>query len=135
VKIKVVHGPGGSVLAAVPVTIGGKGPFPFILDTGASQSAIDKSLAQRLGLRRSGETGQVQGVGGSTTAVGVVIKYWRAGDVPLRPVNGVALGMTPGDSGAGLAGLLGSDVLSGFDLVSSDYQKQLVTLRPPARRR
>jgi predicted aspartyl protease len=130
VRIKVVHGSGGSVLAAVPVFIEGRGPFAFILDTGASQSAIDRKLARKLRLPKTGAKGQIQGVGGSAQAEEVVIKDWKADKVPLRPLAGVSLGMAAGDSRAGVGGLLGSDVLSGFDSVAIDYQKQTVTLRP-----
>jgi len=35
---------------ALDVTIGGEGPFRFVLDTGAGKSAIDTGLAKRLGL-------------------------------------------------------------------------------------
>jgi predicted aspartyl protease len=34
----------------VPVTINGTGPFPFLLDTGSSASAVSKSLAARLAI-------------------------------------------------------------------------------------
>ena len=34
----------------VPVTINGKGPFPFVIDTGANQTVISRELADQLGL-------------------------------------------------------------------------------------
>ncbi len=40
--------PSGAVV--VPVSIDGQGPFPFLLDTGSSHTAISRSLALRLGL-------------------------------------------------------------------------------------
>jgi len=40
----------------VPVMINGKGPFRFIVDTGASHTVIDSSLAAEVGLVKIGET-------------------------------------------------------------------------------
>ncbi|MFL5825783.1 MAG: retropepsin-like aspartic protease [Thermoleophilaceae bacterium] len=133
VKAKVVRGPHGSVAVAVPVYVNGKGPFAFILDTGASQSVIDTTLARELKLQKTGDKAPVQGVAGSTVAREVVIDRWRVDKMPLRTLAGVAVGLASGDKQAGVAGLLGSDVLSGFESVAIDYQKQVVTLRPRKR--
>lgn len=42
--------------AIVRVVIDGRGPFPMILDTGASRTALDQDLAQELGLKVTGKT-------------------------------------------------------------------------------
>ena len=42
---------GRQVLALVPVTIDGKGPYTFALDTGASQSLVDSQIARDLRVR------------------------------------------------------------------------------------
>ena len=47
----------------VPATIGGEGPFRFILDTGAAVSGIAIPLAKRLGLRGIGHV-RMNGIGG-----------------------------------------------------------------------
>ena len=39
---------GKQVIALVPVTINGHGPYTFALDTGASQSLVDSSVAKEL---------------------------------------------------------------------------------------
>jgi hypothetical protein len=41
-------------LLIVPVTVDGSGPYPFLLDTGATRSLVEESLANRLRLPRSG---------------------------------------------------------------------------------
>ena len=41
-------------LLIVPVTVDGFGPYPFLLDTGATRSLVDESLADRLRLPRAG---------------------------------------------------------------------------------
>ena len=40
-------------LLIVPVRIDGTGPYPFLLDTGATRSLVDEALADRLRLPRS----------------------------------------------------------------------------------
>ena len=47
--IALERAPSGHLL--MPVTIGGDGPFPFILDTGASHTAIAASVAERFGFQ------------------------------------------------------------------------------------
>ena len=44
----------GQVAESVNVCIDGRGPFPFVLDTGAGQSTIDAGLARRLHLPSAG---------------------------------------------------------------------------------
>ncbi|HWD54902.1 MAG TPA: aspartyl protease family protein, partial [Acidimicrobiales bacterium] len=44
----------GQVAELVNVCIGGHGPFPFVLDSGAGQSTIDAHLAKRLHLAAAG---------------------------------------------------------------------------------
>ena len=51
-------------LIFVDVTINGKGPFNFVIDTGASQTAFSQKLARDLGLK-SITTTVMHGVGGS----------------------------------------------------------------------
>ena len=47
--IQLERTPSGHLL--LPVTIGDAGPFPFILDTGASHTAIAAPVAEQLGFR------------------------------------------------------------------------------------
>ena len=41
-------------LLIVPVTVDGTGPYPFLLDTGATRSLVDETLADHLRLPRAG---------------------------------------------------------------------------------
>jgi aspartyl protease len=52
-------------LLVVPVTVNGTGPYPFLLDTGATSSMVDEDLARDLGLPPAGRTVQE-----TTTAAG-----------------------------------------------------------------
>lgn len=130
VAIKVVNGRQGSTLALVPIFINGHGPYPFILDTGASKSAIDQHLVMALGLPVGGTVHGISGVGSTTSARKVTIRDWRAGDIHLRKriVLGVNLPGNPDQPG--VKGLLGSDVLSDFDALHLDYAHSTLTLAP-----
>jgi hypothetical protein len=114
----------GSVTVTVRVTVAGRGPYLFALDTGASSTVIDKALAGRIGLRQLGPAGRVTGVTGSERAVAFLVPSWSMGNVPLpanRRVLGLALKAGELDDGLGLSGLLGSDMLSRYGTISVDY--------------
>jgi hypothetical protein len=56
----------------VPVTLGGRGPYRFILDTGAHGSVISKGLADELGLPVSGDSELRSPAGGSSVPAKLV---------------------------------------------------------------
>ncbi|MFR0357327.1 retropepsin-like aspartic protease [Streptomyces sediminimaris] len=131
VPVKVVtHG--GQTIVLLRVSIHGSGPYLFVLDTGASSSAVDKSLAQRLNLPRTGERQQISGVVGKDKVPVVRLRDWRAGSVRLDTARATAVdfGGTAFRS-EGVRGLLGSDVLSDFGSITLDYRHQVLRL-PPA---
>jgi hypothetical protein len=130
VRLQVVEGPGGSVLALVPVTVAGQGPFPFALDTGASQSVVDLDVKARTNLPEVGRTREVTGILGTGEAIVVQVDDWQADDVTLPRVRAIALDLPKPAEGQGLAGLLGSDVLSTFGAITVDYERQVLILRP-----
>jgi predicted aspartyl protease len=131
--LQVVGGP-HQTLAVAPVTILGTGPFVFLVDTGASRSVVDRGVASRLGLRTGGQSEQVSGVGCSTQAAEATLSAWQVGGVALPKATVSVLDMANGGgsggggSGGGLQGLLGSDVLSQFGVVTIDYQQQRLRL-------
>jgi predicted aspartyl protease len=63
-----LSGPGGAAVV-VPVNVNGKGPFPFILDTGATLTCLDTTLADELTLE---EVRGVTAVGGTVMGTGTV---------------------------------------------------------------
>jgi Aspartyl protease len=121
---------GKEVLALVPVTINGKGPFTFALDTGASRSLIDSAVAKRLDVPKKGSAGKVAGVNAVKKAALVKVKSWRVGQIKLPPTAIVSTNLPYGNAYAGLQGLLGSDMLSLFDVVTIDYAKEQLRLHP-----
>jgi hypothetical protein len=121
---------GGSLLL-VPVTIEGSQPLTFVLDTGASVTAIDRAVADELGLATTGSDGQVFGVSGETVGTGVSVDAWTLGEVELEARDIVALDLSEGigaDADLGVDGLLGGDVLSAFGTFTLDYDEGVLVL-------
>jgi predicted aspartyl protease len=121
---------GKNVIALAPVTINGKGPFTFALDTGASRSLIDSAVARRLGVPKRGHTAKIAGVNAVSKAQLVKVRSWRVGTIALPPTTLVSDNIPFGNAYAGIQGLLGSDMLSRFDVVTIDYAKQQLRLHP-----
>ena len=92
----------------VPVTINGKGPFRFVLDTGANRSVLTPQLAEHLGLAISTSSRlTMTGVTGSASVPTVAVESLHVGDVELRHVQlPVASGLS-----ADVSGTLGVDAL------------------------
>jgi predicted aspartyl protease len=95
----------GRIIA--PVTINGQGPFRFVVDTGATHSAISLQLAQALGLTvDSADQIRVRGVTGSALVPSVRIERFEAGDLLIE--NGSMPVLASAWSGAdGVLGMSG----------------------------
>lgn len=127
----------GSHHVWIRASINGAAPADFILDTGASMTAIDRGYAQTIGLAREGQmavTG-VSGTGeGSFARVrSVRIADRKGGSIAVRDLR-VAL-VDLGEEMAAVmwrrpAGLIGSDVLRRF-AVEIDYDAGTVTFHDP----
>ena len=128
VALKVVKH-GRQVIALVPVTINGHGPYTFALDTGASQSLVDSQVARELRVKNTGETHPVAGITNVTNVKTIDVKHWRVGKVTLPATTIVEANLPFGNADGGVQGLLGSDMLSRFDVVTIDYAHGLVRLR------
>jgi predicted aspartyl protease len=76
----------GRIIA--PVMIDGRGPFRFIVDTGASGSTVAPSLATRL-LTGTGDGTpvEVHGITGSAVMPSVAVHRLQAGDLVVRDTN------------------------------------------------
>jgi predicted aspartyl protease len=120
---------GGETLVIVPIKVNGRGPYDFVLDTGASSSTVSRSLTRRLRLPETGATAHVRGVAGDTVVPLVKVRAWTLGGQRLRgrslPV--IDLGGNFGESQIG--GLLGSDELRRFGAVRLDYKNRKLILR------
>ncbi|MCH0572219.1 clan AA aspartic protease [Streptomyces sp. MUM 136J] len=118
----------GRVLALVPVTIDGQGPFRFVLDTGAASSVVAADVAQSLDLPRTGERRLITGVVGTEKVPVVTIDDWKIGKVALDPTDAAVVTLRNSGSDPTIQGLLGSDVLSRFGQISLDYDHEVLRL-------
>ena len=117
-------GGGGAVI--VPAFVDGSGPHPFRLDTGASGTAVAEAVAAAAGLRVSERTIVVTPLGEETRAV-VRIGRLRVGDASADAIRATVVSSLP----PGVAGILGQDFLSRFD-VTIDYGRRRVRWNDPA---
>jgi predicted aspartyl protease len=100
----------GRIIA--PVMIDGKGPFRFLVDTGANGSMVTPALVQALGLTPVQDTNErVEGITGTEQLPWVPIKSLRIGDIVKHNLR-LPIGYSP--VLAGLDGILG---LAGFGAV------------------
>ena len=129
IRLRVVSGSAG-VWAFAKVFIGGKGPFTFTVDTGASHSIVDYDLVRRLHLRTIGEPLTVTGITCRGSAARLRMGKWRVGRVQLPAAEIQTIDMP--DPGGGVDGLLGSDILSTFGAISVDYRNERLLLGSPA---
>ena len=119
---------GKQVIALVPVTIDGHGPFTFAVDTGASQSLVDSGVARQLDARATGNNHQVAGITNVTKVRTIRVEHWEVGKVRLPATTIVEANLPFGSADGGVQGLLGSDMLSAFDVVTIDYGHELLRL-------
>jgi predicted aspartyl protease len=107
----------------LPTMVGDRGPFPFILDTGANHTAILEILAHQLDLSlQDGVPDTLYGLTGSSATVilGVAALDFGAGPAPVRTAVTI-----DADVNAELVafGILGTDAFAGqrLEIDLSDY--------------
>ncbi len=100
-----------------PVMVNGKGPFRFIVDTGASYSTVSPQLAQTLGLHTTSAMIKVNGITGTAQASSVLIDRLQAGDIVYKdqefPIVWAPV-MAGADGILGIAGLKSERLLVDF---------------------
>ncbi len=113
------------------VCIDGKGPFPFLIDTGAQGSVLTAGLATRLGLPKIGPPVVIGGAGCSARARVSRINSWNVAGMALQP-QFVTYLKIPLFGGRGEPdGLLGSDVWSRFGAMRLDFARGSITVPGP----
>ncbi|HYD36033.1 MAG TPA: retroviral-like aspartic protease family protein [Allosphingosinicella sp.] len=112
----------------VPVSIGGRGPYAFIVDTGAERTAIAEELAEdlKLGLGTRARLHSMTEVSRIQT---VLIPALEVGGRSIRGINAPALERRH----IGAEGILGVDTLQ-TQRVSFDFVRQQMTLTPSRKR-
>ncbi|MDJ0837695.1 MAG: retropepsin-like aspartic protease [Acidobacteriota bacterium] len=114
----------------VGARINGKGPFYFVVDTGAAATVISDKVAEQSGLVPTGKKAHVVGISGKrmhawvgrATDLSVSGAKARQMEIMVRDIKGL--------NEQGLAGLLGQDFLGRFH-VNIDNKGQKITLALP----
>jgi hypothetical protein len=104
-------------LLVVPAGINGK-LIHLVVDSGAERTTISNAVAERLGLPHDSRyVNHYQGIGGGSTTTDVSIDRLVMGGVHF-PVDRIAVGAFKLQTEHGLSadGLLGADILLGFDM-------------------
>lgn len=107
----------------VPVTIGARGPFPFIVDTGAERSVVSRELAGFLKLA-PGADARVFDFTGPSEVPTVKVPSLTAGALGTPAIEAPQLLM----ANIGAPGMLGIDALQGQSIVL-DFQRRRMTLK------
>jgi predicted aspartyl protease len=109
----------------VPVEINHRGPFQFLLDTGANRTVITPRLAAQLSLKViEGRTVVLSGVTGSARVPTVAVAQVKAGDIAL---HGQLLPVADTLS-SDADGILGVDALKGTRIVI-DFTNDKVSIK------
>lgn len=117
----------GRILA--PVWINGRGPFHFIVDTGANRTVLSPETARQLGLdTRNGRSAVVHGVTGSEAAPLAHVAELRIGRIVRRNVE---MPVVSSRVHAEADGMLGADNLVGTRL-SVDFRRNRIDISDAA---
>lgn len=108
----------------VPVMINGKGPFQFVVDTGASRTVISQELAKQLALPSAG-TAKLHAMGGSADVPMVRINTVEVSTNKKKGVEAAALPRRY----VGADGLLGIDSMKGQRIVM-DFVAHTMRIEP-----
>jgi predicted aspartyl protease len=108
----------------VPVLINGKGPFRFIVDSGATRTVISGTLAARLGLPSAGIV-PLHSVGGESDVPAVHIDSLYVGALPAKEIVAPVLD----EANLGGLGILGIDTLKGKKVVI-DLVRHAMSVEP-----
>lgn len=110
----------------VPVSVGGAGPYHFLVDTGSERTVISRELADRLNLS-SGRSAVLHSVIGANDVETVHIPQLRVSSNTVSVVDAPALGA----SSIGADGMLGIDSLRS-QRVLFDFKARTMSITPSA---
>src|ERR1043166_8008926 len=132
-KLKFRLAGGAQPLILLPIHVNDRGPFDFILDTGAGTSLVSIDLARELNLKTIGSK-HGQTAGGKVAVSLAKVDSIRAGEIKLENVDVgiVDLSQIGGRVGAKIDGDLGYNFLKHFR-VTIDYRDLVLRLDDPKR--
>jgi predicted aspartyl protease len=116
------YGQDGAERMTVPVSIGGRGPYRFIVDTGAERTSIAGELADDLKLGRGGAA-RLHSMTEVSRIQTVLIPALEVGGRSIRGINAPALERR----NIGAEGILGVDTLQ-TQRVSFDFARRQMTV-------
>jgi len=118
-------------LVLLPVFVDGRGPYSFVLDSGAVSTLVSNELAEALALPR-GEEQDGRGAAGPVTLVKSELPSLTAGQETLEnvPVFVTDLSFIGRATGAQVDGALGHSFLKHF-VMTLDYATNALTLSRP----
>jgi predicted aspartyl protease len=122
----------GEAALLVSVEINGEGPFDFVLDTGATLTCVDQTIAERLQLpARRGAVGVGAGIEGAGRIGLVTLDSLRLGGAAASALDACVLDLAHTEViGVGIDGLLGLNFLRQFR-VTLDFGRNVLLLEAP----
>ena len=114
----------GADRMTVPVSVGGTGPYQFLVDTGSERTVISKELARQLRLT-SGRAAVLHSVMGANDIETVHIPHLQVSSNTVSVVDAPALGA----SNIGADGMLGIDSLRS-QRVLFDFKARTMSITP-----
>lgn len=109
----------------VPVTINGRGPFPFVLDTGSTHSVVSVSLAEQLGMRVVAKTAVLTSTGREWRPVVQLDQTAIARVRSERLLASVVPSVQLDRLTRGIEGIIGQDFLLAFNYTLDYRTKRL----------
>ena len=108
----------------MPVTIGGRGPYLMLLDTGATHSAITEGVASAIGARAIAASTVISPTAPVIRPV-VAVEDWSFGRVMIDAVLPSVVPDGSFDSASNVQGLIGQDVLAGLRY-TIDFKRRVI---------
>jgi predicted aspartyl protease len=112
----------------VPVSIGGRGPYEFVVDTGAQRTVVSHDLAGLLGLK-AGRRVRVTAMTSVAVVDTVQVPSLTLSKIAASAIEAPALDQ----ANMGAPGMLGIDALQGH-VVSIDFDDREMAVRPARKR-
>jgi predicted aspartyl protease len=111
----------------IPVSIGGQGPYDFIVDTGSERTVVSNELARELGLN-TGRVATVHSMTETSRIPTVIVPSLEVGARRLSDIHAPALARQH----LGAAGMLGVDSLQSHR-IEFDFTRDEMTISPSRR--
>ena len=112
----------------VPVAIDTRGPWPFVIDTGAERTVVSRELAATLGLA-AGPSLRVVAMTGPSIVPSVLVPALSVSALAQPTIVAPALE----ERNIGAPGMLGIDTLQGHS-IDIDFDRSAMTVRPSRKR-